>query len=797
MTAVKKLRVGEVFQSARYRDAGIRILNEIDRADWLWHPQVPIEEPAFLLFENTFNIGATEAATEFSVSADQYYELYLDGERISSGPDMGNVDHWFFSSYALTLSPGEHTLQARVWWLGNHAPESTMTWRGGFAFSASGALSEKLTTGFGDWRVRQMQGNTLKFKTIVNTYHVIGSVQQQDSRSAPGGWEKPAVVRAGLKRDCDTGCCVAGGWRLYPSVLPDQVDETCVPGRFRACVETETDGKYAYTAQDQSQAELACWNDLLSGRVGEVIIPPQTSRCLLWDLENYYCGFTEGIFDGGEGAHIEWRWAESLFRLADSEKLHKDDRSAITGKYFVGFGHEYIANGQPAQLFRPYWWGAGRYCRLQITTGEQPLTVRALRINETRYPLRDEGAFQPQGADFSGIRKIALRVMQMCSHTTYMDCPYYEQMMYVGDTRMEVLTNYILTRDAALPRRAIELYDYSRSHWGVACERYPARVWQNSLTFAMIWTWMAHDYCFWRGDMGWVKERLAGVRSNLDVIGQYVNPEGLLEKLPGWSFMDWIWLKTWHTGEAPGSQDGVSALINLMYLLSLQKVAELEDLTGSPLRAQDWRERAEALKPVLLAKFWDEERGLLADELTHQCFSEHAQCLAVLAGLFSPQQQERAMDTMLAASDLAKTTIYFRFYYFDALFRTGRAQKVLDSFADWRELLDHGLMTTIESPEPSRSDCHAWGAHPLFFMVNGLFGLRPTAPGMQKMRIAPQPGNLPGFSGRVPHPQGEIVFDLKFSGAHCTGSVSLPEGVEGVWAWQGQEKPFRGSLALC
>ena len=32
----------------------------------------------------------------------------------------------------------------------------------------------------------------------------------------------------------------------------------------------------------------------------------------------------------------------------------------------------------------------------------------------------------------------------MCAHETYMDCPYYEQLQYGGDTRLEILATYSL-----------------------------------------------------------------------------------------------------------------------------------------------------------------------------------------------------------------------------------------------------------------------------------------------------------------------------------------------------------------
>src|SRR6201995_5293651 len=51
----------------------------------------------------------------------------------------------------------------------------------------------------------------------------------------------------------------------------------------------------------------------------------------------------------------------------------------------------------------------------------------------------------------------------MCSHETYMDCPYYEQLMYVGDTRLQVLTTFATSRDDRLPRKALEVFDFSRA----------------------------------------------------------------------------------------------------------------------------------------------------------------------------------------------------------------------------------------------------------------------------------------------------------------------------------------------
>ena len=83
--------------------------------------------------------------------------------------------------------------------------------------------------------------------------------------------------------------------------------------------------------------------------------------------------------------------------------------------------------------------------------------------------------------ELGGVIELAVRGIQMCAHETYMDCPYYEQLMYDGDTRLELLTTAVMTRDDRLVKRAIELFDFSRRNWGFVNERYPAYLPQHSI----------------------------------------------------------------------------------------------------------------------------------------------------------------------------------------------------------------------------------------------------------------------------------------------------------------------------
>ena len=72
----------------------------------------------------------------------------------------------------------------------------------------------------------------------------------------------------------------------------------------------------------------------------------------------------------------------------------------------------------------------------------------------------------------------------------------------------------------------------------------------------------------------------------------------------------------------------------------------------------------------------------------------------------------------------------------------------------WFPLLRTGMKTMPEEPEPCRSDCHAWGAHPLYHFYATILGIRPTGLGSRTLSATPCLGPLQSASGTLPHPSG-------------------------------------------
>ena len=72
---------------------------------------------------------------------------------------------------------------------------------------------------------------------------------------------------------------------------------------------------------------------------------------------------------------------------------------------------------------------------------------------------------------------------------------------------------------------------------------------------------MVHDFWMYRGDPDFVRAQLTGTRRVLDWFIQHQRPDGLVQKIPWWPFVDWG--KDFGFGIPPEDEDGGSAIITL------------------------------------------------------------------------------------------------------------------------------------------------------------------------------------------------------------------------------------------
>ncbi|AIE86280.1 alpha-L-rhamnosidase C-terminal domain-containing protein [Fimbriimonas ginsengisoli] len=741
-------------------------------------PEQPFVAAYRLLFE-----APIDEIVRVHVTADERYELWLDGQYVGRGSERGDGEHWFFETYELELSAGPHVLVAKAWSLGEKAPYAQISAGHGFLLCPqTGDWQERIGTGKAAWEAKELPGyeltNPLTAWGTGWNVAIHGDAVAWGWENGEGdGWSPVAVGLRGMSPGVNDRTPYH---LLVPAVLPPMLERRW-PTTSLELVAEAPEGPtnvVAIRKSDDLIGEHEDWMRLLADDE-PLTIPPHTRRRILVDLEDYVCAYPRAVLSGGKGARLRINWQESLYETV--EGAEKGNRDEIEGKFFntiwhksEGVGDTFVSGGSSGQRFDTLWWQAGRYVELLVETQNDSLTIERLELIETHYPYEFDATFSASDERLEAIIPIMRRVLEMCSHETYMDCPYFEQLQYIGDTRLQVLVTYAQTNDDRLPRKSIRMFDASRQMSGLTQSRYPCRVLQIIPPFSLWWVTMLHDFALWRGDLEFVRERMLGARGVLDAYRAKVDSDQLLGGVDGWNFVDWV--PSWNSGMPKDAVSGKSSVLNLQFALTLAKAAEIEEWLGEPEMAARHRRTAKGIISAVNDHFWSEERGLYANDLAHTEFSEHAQCLALLADAVPAERRESVVRHLLEDDDLDRTTVYFSHYLFETYTLLGRTDQILKRMDLWFEHPAKGMKTTVEMPEPTRSDCHAWGAHPLFHYYASFLGIRPTAPGFSEVEIRPQLGGLMSAEGTMPTPRGEIFVSVDGSGI----SVKLPPGMREV-----------------
>jgi alpha-L-rhamnosidase len=377
-----------------------------------------------------------------------------------------------------------------------------------------------------------------------------------------------------------------------------------------------------------------------------------------------------------------------------------------------------------------------------------------------------------------------------------MDTPYWERMQYIGDTRIQALISYTVAGDDRLARQAIQAFNDSRISDGITRSRYPSSVTQIIPTFSLLWIGMVHDFWRYREDDGFVKAQIPGTRTVLDWFLERQRPDGLVGHLPWWPFVDWG--KDFAFGMPPeDTEGGGSAPITLQYIEALRYGAELESTFGDSTRAQRYRE-AENHAVTAIRKFcWNSTYGLIADTPAQKHHSQHSNILGVWLDVVPPEQQKDVLTKILSVSDagftstgpvpeMTKATYYFRFYLARALEQAGMGDQYLSLLKPWRDMVALGLTTWAEQPEPTRSDSHAWSAHPNFDFLTIVAGIRPKTAGFSSVSVEPHLGMLRNVVSALPTPKGRVEVNYVSKDSGITAEIDLPSNVTGELVWKGK-----------
>jgi hypothetical protein len=696
------------------------------------------------------------------------------------------LTHWRYERFDISpyLRTGQNLITATVWNFGVYAPIAQMTDRIAFLLESETSGASSISTPDG-WLVEEEKGQR-PLPRVVNgfwAYMASGTGEELDAGQYDWDWNAPNASGA-------TWVPAASPIResIYPTV--NKAHSATVTGDNPWGLVPDHLPHMAYSPTSAGAVVRTNLPELRGFPENAITVPANTQLHLMLDRKTLTTAYPQLTVSGGKGARIRLTYAEALY----DKKQQKGDRDAVGDRDALGVSDSFIPDGGAHRTFEPLWWRTWRYLALDITTAAAPLTLDSLTAQFTAYPFEERASFQSGDPDLDKIWEISWRSARVNAHETYMDAPYYEQLQYVGDTRIQALISYAVSGDDRLARQALDAFNDSRSPDGLTRSRYPSSLPQTIPTFSLLWIGMLHDWWMYRPDPEPIRESLPGIRDVLGFFARHESPTGLLNAVPWWSFIDWVQDKQ----EIPTySKSGESCMTTLEYLGALDDAAELEKALGDPVASDRDRTRAVHVRSGIYTQCWNAERGLVADNPDLKIYSQQANILAVLYDVLPKQEQHKVLRRILAIEPgttpdgVLSASYYFRFYLARALDHAGMADEYLASLDPWRKLLPLHFSTWPEVPGDTRSDSHAWSAHPIYDLLALVAGIEPTGSAFSSVRIAPHLSDLSALSAGYPHPQGMIQVDYHRNGDALDATITLPGTLAGTFELHGKTWPLK------
>jgi len=743
-------------------------------------------------FRKVFQLQEKPSTFLVHVSGDNRYKLFVNGTPVSQGPARGDLYFWNFETVDIAphLVAGDNLISAVVWNDGPQKPEAQISYATGFILQGNTPREEIVNTN-DTWKVIRDESYQPRPVTVAG-YYVAGpgeivdmnkyvknfnSINYDDSK-----WTRAHTLMPGMPKEAAVN---STGWMLVPSSLPPMEAKV-----ERLSVTRKAESVSVPSAFPKSNVKVS--------------IPANTNATILLDQGYLTNAYPTLILSGGKGAAVAMGYAEGLYTVKKSTlrtTMSKGNRNDIDGKIFIGKADSIISNGTTNQEYSTLWWRTYRYIQLRIYTKSEPLIIEDIYGTFTGYPFSMNASITSTNPEFAKMLDIGWRTARLCAFETYMDCPYYEQLQYIGDARIQALVSYFNAGDDRLAKNGLTLMDHSRIAEGITQSRYPTDLHQEIPTFSLWWIAMLHDYYRYRDDSKFVKERLPGTREVMSFFERYLQADGSLKNVPYWTFTDWVAGEGWDFGMAPVGDNGESSILDLQLLWVYQQASELEAALGLKELAAIYGERAFQLEKTIQRKYWDSKRKLYADTEKRNTFSQHVNSLAILAGVIKGTDAAALGNKLLRDTTLTQASIYFRYYLHQALQKIGMGNDYLHWLDKWRENISLGLSTWAESSDvaTSRSDCHAWGSSPNIEFFRIVLGIDSDAPGFSRVKISPNLGSLSEIAGEMPHPKGKISVSYKIVNGGLRGTVTLPENTPGSITWNGKTqilKPGSNMLTL-
>lgn len=763
----------------------------LENSNWIWIPSWSDADkkiPRTVLFRKNIKLTEIPQKAELEISADTRYKLYINNDLVEVGPSKGDKSIWFKDHLDITrhLKKGTNILAVIVL----RYPENPMDGNHGMFRTATPGLYVKGKITTADAQEISLDADaSWKCKINKNVSFV-----REEERFAP------LIVHENT-----SGNAEIFGWKtseyddskwesakpyinveIHQAVSPGNLQERTIPYMYRK------DHRFTdIMAVSKSVHSQEKWQEFIEGKTA-LEIPSDTEEIVEISAGEEMTGYISLVLSVGKSADITLTYAEAYVQEEHVGPDHvalKKDRLDQKNGHLEGYQDNYHVAGLGTQdepeIYEPFWFRTFRFVQLHIKTGAEPLTLQHFDYQETGYPLEVSTSVKTSDESLSDIWEISERTLRRCMHETYEDCPYYEQLQYVMDSRTQILYTYSVSADDRLARKCIDDLARAQRYDGLLNCSYPNCNPNIIPGFSIYYILMIYDHMMYFGDRKLVEKYMPTVERILQFFEEHLSEKGYVGKTGGlimeeafWSFIDWAqeWNPT--SGMPPAGLKGPITMESLLYIYGLQHAAKLAEYLGRKDEASQFTERAVKAQNAVRTYCVNTD-GMVQDGPGVEEYSQHCQVFACLTDTIDTDQARvNILRTIEEKDHFAQCTVAMRFYLFRALEKTDLYAYTDQYWEAWRTMIKNHCTTCVESEAYARSECHAWGSLALYELPGTILGVRPAAPGYEKTEIRPVSGYLKKAEGTVKTPKGMIYVKWTKEGDKLDLTYQTPDSVK-------------------
>jgi len=372
---------------------------------------------------------------------------------------------------------------------------------------------------------------------------------------------------------------------------------------------------------------------------------------------------------------------------------------------------------------------AFRYLKLEVMDTSPNFRVRFQDVSATAVTSAPKEAPPlPAGTPelLRRIDAVSVATLRDCMQTVFEDGPKRDRRLWIGDMRLQALTNYTTFKNLDLVKRCLYLFAGLPREDGLvaACEYEtpkPLRGHEYIVDYAALFPTAVLEYALASNDWAAAAELWPTARRQMEILSAYVKPDGIFAAPPrSWVFVDWS-----------NPLDRTAAMHGI-FVYCLHRAADLARWVSAKAQAEQYQGLAARMTTAGRSAFYDPSQRLFVSGPKRQV-SWATQAWMALAGIATGEEAAAAFRTLPGTRDAVRPGGPYLYHYIvDAMLQAGlkkEATELIEGY--WGGMVKAGADTFWEVYDPANRDlspygstlvnsyCHAWSCTPAYFIRSG------------------------------------------------------------------------------